>query len=280
MKRLQGAGARGRRAQRSASTDRRRPPAAILGQGALAAGRTLGAVSGTDEKGRDHGAARTDAFVRRGRPPACGVRGIAMSPMGGSRNSDIYLADISYASSSSVRPERLRAWRTGRAARVQARPDPRRSPLGSAKTGLAGASELGQGRWTIWNSAELGARIAARAKANSCNSRARYHSAPVLNAPQGVAYKAGEEQRGRPPRPRRRQRLRPAPSAASISRSSCKRVGRAAGSSSSSLMMWPTRSPLPSKLDRLGARLLTVRPPGSNSTAQSIPPCSKTCWDI
>ena len=38
-------------------------------------------------------------------------------------------------------------------------------------------------------------RIAARAKANSCNSRAHYRLAPVLNAPQGVAYKAGEEQR-------------------------------------------------------------------------------------
>ena len=38
-------------------------------------------------------------------------------------------------------------------------------------------------------------RIAARARANSGDSRARYRSAPPASMPQGVTYQAGEEQR-------------------------------------------------------------------------------------
>ena len=39
----------------------------------------------------------TSAFVARESRRPVSMRGIAMSPMGGSRDSDIYLADISYA---------------------------------------------------------------------------------------------------------------------------------------------------------------------------------------
>lgn len=38
----------------------------------------------------------TNAFVARGSRRPVNLRGIAMSPTGGSRDSDIYVADISY----------------------------------------------------------------------------------------------------------------------------------------------------------------------------------------
>jgi hypothetical protein len=38
-------------------------------------------------------------------------------------------------------------------------------------------------------------RIAARAKANSCDSRVRYRSAPMPSMPQGLTYQSGKEQR-------------------------------------------------------------------------------------